>query len=93
MMMFHFRHNADAHKLAERVANQLRNDEQYLDVNAGIHFSIKRGSGKRQLRETPFDLRLTGHKNILGWKWFYCYTYFLTLAYFDSLKIPRLTVR
>ena len=27
-----------------------------------------------------FDLRLTGHNNILGQKWFYCYTYFLTIT-------------
>ncbi|MGH9795569.1 MAG: hypothetical protein ACRD5G_12425, partial [Candidatus Acidiferrales bacterium] len=33
-----------------------------------------------QLGETLLDLTLAGHKNILGQKWFYCYTYFLTLA-------------
>src|ERR1019366_830496 len=31
-----------------------------------------------QLRETLLDLTFAGHKNILGRKWFNCYTYFIT---------------
>jgi hypothetical protein len=31
-----------------------------------------------------FDLSLTGHKNILRQKWFYCYTYFRTVAKLES---------
>src|ERR1017187_5651556 len=33
-----------------------------------------------QLGKTLLDLSLTGHTNILGQKWFCCYTYFLTVT-------------
>jgi hypothetical protein len=37
-----------------------------------------------QLGETLLNLSLTGHKNILGQKWSYCYTYFLTISNRDG---------
>jgi hypothetical protein len=39
-----------------------------------------------QLRETLLNPTLDGHKNILGRKWFNCYTYFITNAYRESLR-------
>ena len=38
-----------------------------------------------------FDLRLTGHNNILGQKWFYCYTYFLTSTKYGKLGLTCLS--